>query len=184
VLQRVLSVTIFTQWGLTVWVTLRQGGKMDTSVKLLAPCGLYCGMCVMYQATQANNRDLLERMRKLLSPLFSFAANATADDLLCDGCHSERIGIFCRECAIRDCTSQKSYQGCHECGDFPCDHIDHFPVPTGKKVMQRAHSAIQELGPAAFVEAEEQRYHCPACGQRLYRGARECRQCQTRVDLD
>jgi hypothetical protein len=157
---------------------------METSTDLLAPCGLYCGMCQMYQATETDNHERLERLRKFMSRLFPIAANATADDLLCDGCRSGRLGIFCRECPIRDCTAQKGYHGCYECRDFPCTHIDQFPVLTGKNVMLRAHPIIQEEGASAFIEAEEQRYHCPICGQRLYRGARECNHCRSLVDLD
>jgi ssDNA-binding Zn-finger/Zn-ribbon topoisomerase 1 len=85
---------------------------------------------------------------------------------------------------MRDCTNQKGYQGCYACSDFPCTHIGQFPVSTGKKVMLRAHPAIQKLGPAAFAEAEEQRYRCPTCGQLLHRGARVCQYCQSLVDLD
>lgn len=157
---------------------------METSTDLLAPCGLYCGTCQMYQATETDNLEWLERMRKFLSKLFPFAATATTDDLLCDGCRSGRIGIFCRECAIRDCTEQKGYQGCGECNDFPCIHINQFPVLTSKNAMLRACPIIQEEGAGAFIEAEEQRYRCPTCGQRLYRGARECYHCRSSVDLD
>ena len=39
-------------------------------------------------------------------------------------------------------------------------------------------------GTERWVEEEERRYHCPACDYVLFRGAKSCRGCKTRIDLD
>jgi hypothetical protein len=84
---------------------------MDIRPEHIAPCGLYCGVCRIHYATQENDQA---------------------------GCLSTRRSVFCRECAIRECTQQKGFQGCHECPEFPCSLIDEFPLPVGKKVILRA----------------------------------------------
>ena len=85
---------------------------------------------------------------------------------------------------IRDCTREKGYAGCHECGDFPCQLIENFPVPVGKKVILRAIPDWRERGTEAWVRDEEARYVCPECDHRLFRGAKRCNQCKTPVNLD
>jgi hypothetical protein len=108
----------------------------------------------------------------------------TAADLACDGCRSERISWFCRECAIRDCSMEKGFEGCYECGDFPCGLINEFPIPVGKRVIMRAVPYWREHGTVAWVRAEERRYVCPACDGSLYRGARNCPGCGLEVAVD
>jgi len=110
--------------------------------------------------------------------------NLTIRDLECDGCLSERKSIFCRNCAIRDCTRERELDGCHECGDFPCPFIDNFPMPVGKKVIMRAIPRRRELGLEKWVSDEENRYDCPGCGHRLFRGAKRCNRCKIPIDLD
>jgi hypothetical protein len=157
---------------------------MVTLPELLAPCGLYCGVCRIHQATQADERAYLQRLAKVYLRRFPEIVPADADDLLCDGCLSSRRSVFCRECSIRDCALQKGYQGCHECRDFPCSHIDEFPLPAGKKVILRAIPYWRDHGTEQWILSEEQRYRCPECGQGLFRGARQCPYCKSAVDVD
>ncbi len=108
----------------------------------------------------------------------------TVDDLWCDGCLAERKSMFCRYCKIRDCTTAHSYEGCHRCDTFPCEHIDNFPMPVGKKVILRTIPYWKEHGTEKFVRDEESRYTCPQCGNALFRGAKRCNTCKTPVELD
>lgn len=157
---------------------------MEIQPELIPPCGLYCGVCRMYQATQAGERAFLERLVKVYARRFPELASAPPEALLCDGCLSERRSVFCRECSIRDCAQGKSFSGCHECPDFPCDFIDRFPMEVGKKVILRAVPYWRAQGTEAWVMAEEQRYRCLECGGRLYRGAGRCPHCKSLVDVD
>jgi hypothetical protein len=79
---------------------------------------------------------------------------------------------------------QKELEGCHQCPDFSCSLIDQFPLPVGKSVILRAIPYRRAHGTEQWVLAEEQRYHCPECGQKLFRGARQCRHCHAPVDVD
>ena len=157
---------------------------MEIHPEHIAPCGLYCGVCRIYQATQENDLRFLKRLVKVYARRFPEMTFMTPDELLCDGCLSTRRSAICRECSIRECAQQKRFQGCHECLDFPCPFIDEFPMPVGKKVILRAIPYWRTHGTEQWIAAEEKRYQCPECGQRLFRGAKQCRHCKSPVDVD
>ncbi len=157
---------------------------IEMNPELIAPCGLYCGVCKLHDATQKNDLALLKRLARVFTRYLPEMASVSADELLCDGCLSERRSIFCRECSIRDCTQTRGLQGCHECLDFPCSFVDEIPLPVGKKVILRAIPYRREHGTEQWIAAEEQRYRCPTCGQKTFRGDKSCSHCKSPVDLD
>lgn len=153
---------------------------VDVKKELLAPCGLYCGVCSIYIAHRDKNKKFKE---KLLPVYKAFAKNI--DDIACTGCLSDGI-VFpvCRSCPIKRCSQDKGINGCHECDDFPCKFIENFPIQVGKKVILRAIPTWRELGTEKWIEEEEKRYHCPDCGNSLFRGAKRCNKCGIAVDVD
>ncbi len=144
--------------------------------ELLAPCGLYCGVCGIQIAYRDQNQKFQER----LSTLYG----CSPDDIVCEGCKSQTRFKYCKACPIRSCTEGKNYEGCHQCNEFPCDFINNFPYDVGKRVILRAIPSWGELGTERWVEQEEKRYHCPHCGGELFRGAKRCRSCGEPVDQD
>jgi len=150
--------------------------RREVRKELLAPCGLYCGVCGVLIATQDQNPKFRERL--------STVYNVPADEIRCRGCLSDERFAYCRVCPIRSCTQAKDYEGCHQCDEFPCAQIASFPLPVGKKVILRAVPAWRELGTEAWIEAEEARYRCPSCGRGLFRGTKRCRECGEPVDRD
>jgi hypothetical protein len=148
---------------------------METG-QLAAPCGLYCGVCAIYIAHRDDNLKFKERLTGLYG--------VGMDDLHCKGCLSDDVFVYCRVCPIKACTAGKGIAGCHQCADFPCGHIDAFPLPVGKRVILRSIPAWRELGTDCWMETEEKRYHCPSCGNALFRGAKRCRSCGEAVDMD
>lgn len=149
---------------------------MEINQELLAPCGLYCGVCGIRIAHRENNLKFKERL--------SAVYQVPAEELACEGCLSKKVFKYCRVCPIKSCTQKRGLEGCHQCHEFPCVHIQNFPMPVGKKVMLRAIPQWRELGAEKWAAAEEQRYHCPACGAPLFRGAKRCRNCKAPVDQD
>ena len=152
----------------------------DVKKELLAPCGLYCGVCSIYIAHQNNNL----KFKKRLMPVYKAFAK-TVDDIACTGCLSDGV-VFpvCRSCPIKRCSQDRGLDGCHQCDDFPCKFIENFPIPVGKKVILRAIPIWREIGTEKWVESEEKRYHCPDCGNPLFRGAKRCNKCGIAVDVD
>jgi len=153
---------------------------VNVKKELLAPCGLYCGVCSIYIAHRDNNL----KFKKRLLPIYrAFAKHV--DDIACTGCLSNGI-VFpvCRSCPIKKCSQDKGINGCHQCNDFPCKFIENFPIQVGKRVILRAIPTWREFGNEKWVEEEEKRYHCPDCGNVLFRGAKRCNKCGIAVDVD
>lgn len=74
--------------------------------------------------------------------------------------------------------------GCHECIDFPCKNINNFPFEVANKVILRTIPRWRDVGTEKWVQEEEQRYICPECGYKLFRGGKRCRNCKQPVDAD
>jgi hypothetical protein len=144
--------------------------------ELLAPCGLYCGVCGVLMAHRDNNTKFKEKLSTVYGCL--------PEEIVCRGCLSDERFKYCQTCPIRSCVQERSYEGCHECTDFPCALIENFPLPVGKRVILRAIPTRRELGTAQWVKEEEKRYICPHCGHPAFRGAKRCRSCREAVDLD
>ncbi len=142
---------------------------MEVNREWLAPCGLYCGVCSILIADR--NNDL--RLKEKLSPVYG----VPVEQLSCGGCLSGNPFVYCRVCPVKTCAMEKGYEGCHQCADFPCAHVTAFPVEAGKKEIMRAVPLWRELGTEQWVEAEERRYQCVSCGEKLFRGARRCGGC-------
>lgn len=159
---------------------------MDSRINrnLLAPCGLYCGVCGVLYATRDKNVKFMEKLLANYQRTMPGLDNLTVKDLECDGCLSDRKSVFCRHCAIRDCVQARGYEGCTQCGDFPCQYIDSFPMPVGKKVILRAVPYWRDHGTEKWVRDEETRYVCADCGHRLFRGAKRCNKCSAPADND
>ncbi len=149
---------------------------MKINSELIPPCGLYCGVCGILIAHRDNN----QKFKEVLGGFYGVAP----DEIRCRGCMSDETFVYCRICPIKACAGDRGYVGCHQCNDFPCEHINNFSYPVGKKVMLRAIPRWRDLGTEKWVEEEEQRYHCPNCGYKLFRGAKQCRNCRQPVDPD
>ena len=153
---------------------------VEIKKELLAPCGLYCGVCSIYIADRDNNLKFKEKLVNLYKAFVK-----TTDEIACSGCMSDgTIFSFCQRCPIRSCVKDKEIESCHQCDDFPCKFIENFPIPVGKKVILRAIPTWREKGTKKWIEEEEKRYQCPECDNPLFRGAKRCNKCKIPVDVD
>ena len=163
---------------------------MTVNPEYLSPCGLYCGVCAIHIAHRSGNEKFKERLASLYKGgvpgkgTLPNSENLSTEDIRCDGCLSGCLFMHCQQCDIRNCTREKRITGCHECDDFPCAHIDNFPMTVGKKVILRAVPYRREHGDEKWVQDEAARYHCPACGNTVFRGAVRCNRCKMELDLD
>ena len=153
---------------------------VEVKKELLSPCGLWCGVCSIYIAHKNNNLKFKEK----LLPIYKAFAKVL-DDIACTGCLSEgTVFPVCQVCAIKKCCKDKKIDGCYQCEEFPCKYIDNFPIPVGKKVILRSVPFWRQHGTEKYVEAEMERYHCPECGNQLFRGAKRCNKCKVPVNVD
>jgi hypothetical protein len=153
--------------------------------ELRAPCGLYCGVCGVYIATRDGN----DKFKAVMGNLYGTKPEETE----CLGCMQleppRKLYGYCKTCNLRNCILSKGFYSCHQCGEWPCHMIQNFGLATGVRVMNRtiplwrAKVAEQgdEKGSIAWAKAECERYHCPECGNPLFRGAKTCRVCKAGV---
>ncbi|MFX1382068.1 MAG: DUF3795 domain-containing protein [Promethearchaeota archaeon] len=157
---------------------------VDIKKELLAPCGLYCGVCAIYIADRDGKHKFKEAIKN--SHVYK-AFVESIEDVKCKGCQSEDnddIFGYCKECKIRDCVHEKKIESCYKCEDVPCKWLQKFPIPVGRKVIMRALPYWREHGTQKWIEHEELRYRCPECGNHLYRGAIKCNKCKKNVSID
>jgi hypothetical protein len=95
--------------------------------KILAYCGLDCGECEAYIATQKNDRAGLEAAAKKWTEQFGAKA-ISADMCICDGCSSRKrtSTAHAETCPIRLCASERGVLTCAHCRDYGCDILKRF----------------------------------------------------------
>jgi hypothetical protein len=139
--------------------------------ELVSPCGLYCGLCGIRYADKKEDGKLKEKL--------AAAYHDTPDKIACNGCMSANPYWYCKSCPVKSCATEKKYEGCYQCADFPCDKIESFPIPEAKKNILRAVPRWRELGTEEWIKEEERLFSCKKCGNTLFRGAHKCRECGT-----
>ncbi len=163
---------------------------MAAHPEFISPCGLYCGVCAIHIADRDNNEKFKQRLVDLYKGgvpgkgTLPNSEHLTTKDIKCSGCRSDNVFMHCRQCDIRDCTKEKGLDGCHQCEQFPCAHIDHFSMAVGKKVILRSVPYRKKHGTQKWVEDEEARYFCPECNNKVFRGAVTCNRCRAQLNLD
>jgi hypothetical protein len=164
---------------------------MNINPDFISPCGLYCGVCGIYIAHRDNNLKFKKRLVDLYQGevpggkgILPNCETLSVEDIKCRGCLSDDQFMHCRQCEIRECTREKGYTGCHQCPEFPCRHIENFPMTVGKKVILRVIPYWREVGTEKWIGDEEARYICPKCGHKVFRGVVTCNQCKAKLDLD
>ena len=153
---------------------------MEINKDLLSPCGLYCGVCAIRIAYEQDNLKFKKALVKVYRPLIT-----KPEQIECTGCLSEDVKFkHCQRCSIRKCAQKKGLEGCYECNDYPCYRIKLFPLKKARQVMKRAIPEWREKGTELWVKSEIERYHCPECGNPLFRGAKHCNKCKIEINLD
>jgi hypothetical protein len=95
--------------------------------KLLAYCGLDCGECEAYIATQKNDRAGLEKVAKSWAAQFG-GKDLGADACVCDGCSTGKRAATAHAatCGIRLCASKRGVVTCAHCPDYGCATLQQF----------------------------------------------------------
>ncbi len=150
-----------------------KGGEL-----LVAPCGLYCGACPMYLASQDNDG---QKMKALMQQFSGGKMQMKEEDLICDGCIAKgRVASFCRRCAIRSCAEGKTnVTRCSDCPDFPCARITNFNndgMQHHSEVLANLRQ-LQKMGIKEWTKNEEDRWRCPQCRTSLSWYDKACPKC-------
>jgi Protein of unknown function (DUF3795) len=133
-------------------------GNHTQQVKnLAASCGLYCGSCGIYLATQENDAE------KILQ--YALVLNQSFDETLCDGCKAVRKSVHgSRTCSIKKCTIEKNIEYCGTCREFPCKQLKDFQsrMPHRVEILE-SQNRLKETGMDQWLIEMKQNYSCPQC---------------------
>jgi len=140
--------------------------------RLESYCGLYCGACEVLRANKTN------RIEEAAT-----AWGMKAEDLLCHGCKSEVNSIYCRDCEIKDCARTKGVEFCFECFDYPCQYLTDLQKdedPHHAVILDNL-DKIKESGRDNWLEEQNKRWSCKACGAETGWYDSKCRNCGAEV---
>jgi hypothetical protein len=105
--------------------------------ELLGACGLECGACPAYAATQADDAARVAEIADQWSK--EYGADIKPEHVWCDGCMTagERKCGHTRECEIRACVVGRGLATCAGCDDYGCEKIAGFfeMCPEAKKTL-------------------------------------------------
>jgi hypothetical protein len=142
-----------------------------------APCGLYCGACVIRAAVKKNDPQLLEMIADGLAVYLGHSVGV--EGVYCDGCLSDVRAAPCRDCEIRDCAISRGITHCSQCADFPCQIITDFnndEFAHHSEVLDNIRRQ-REVGIDAWLKEQGERWRCPACGADSDWYAAQCTGC-------
>ncbi len=87
---------------------------------LIASCGLVCSDCFAYKATQENNKEKLAE----LAVKWGGDEGLKAEDMLCNGCTSDKVYAHAKACNVRACAREHEVKTCGQCGEFSCEKVE------------------------------------------------------------
>ena len=143
---------------------------------LVSPCGLYCGACSAYIATQRAKEQGTAAKPE------SGAKKPSMGNMQCDGClGGGRIAPHASSCAIKECAASKSKNRlCSDCPEFPCDRITDFNndgIPHHGEVLENLRQ-LKAMGLTEWAKHEEDRWRCSKCRTMLSWYDAECPSCK------
>jgi len=95
--------------------------------KLSSYCGLDCGECEAYIASQKNDRAELDAVAKKWAAQYG-GKEMAGDACICDGCAAGRrvSTAHAATCGIRVCASKRGVITCAHCPDYGCATLQQF----------------------------------------------------------
>ncbi len=123
---------------------------MKDKKTLVAPCGLDCFNCELYET------NLTDKLIELIHTKIG----VPREEIACRGCRHQdgkHYHLPPEGCATLDCVKAKGIEFCYECADFPCPYL----APIADKAAQYPHNMklhnlcrIQKVGPERWIEEE------------------------------
>lgn len=129
---------------------------MNGRMQRAAICGLFCDSCGLYIGTKEEP----ERLTRLAAKY-----GKTVEDVTCEGCRSEVLSFYCKDCGIKRCALEKGIAFCSECDDYPCAELEAF-----KRLLPHRNDIYKSLdhiatdGVESWLERMDSDHGCAACG--------------------
>jgi len=134
---------------------------MDIDIKLIAPCGMNCALCVAYQFGQ-KDLNKLGYHRTYCPGCIPRGNNCTFTDGLC-----EKL-------------AKGTLRFCYECEQFPCARLKRLDYRYRRKYnmsMIANNTMMKEKGLEAFLKSERDKWACPDCGDIMCTHMHMCLEC-------
>jgi hypothetical protein len=117
----------------------KEGVNFKPTKTLLGFCGLDCGECKVFIATQNNSMEMKRAVAEEWSKLSGRFLKA--EDMNCVGCvvaDGAHYGA-CALCEIRVCGLQKKVENCGLCSGYPCGKLTriHNYSPKAKMRLEK-----------------------------------------------
>lgn len=129
---------------------------MPAATRLIAPCGINCGVCSFYLRSK--------------NP--------------CPGCLNDNRhkSDSCRRCRIKTCAvlSEHGYRFCFKCKNLPCETLKRLEKRYRTKyhvnVLENLED-IRRIGVREFAHREKERWACEQCGDVVCMHTARCSGC-------
>ena len=111
--------------------------------ELVSHCGLLCGECGAYAATQ--NDDDVRRGEVAREWSRMYDAELSPADINCDGCTSDgRLFRHATVCEIRKCARARGVPNCAHCEDYACERLQGLfgMVPEAKARLDEVRAGL------------------------------------------
>lgn len=125
-------------------------------IKLIAPCGMNCGICMAYLRTKNH----------------------------CSGCRGDDTGkpASCVKCIIKNCGAFHDGKAkyCFECGEFPCTRLKQLDKRYRTRYSMSMVENLENIkgnGIRKFIAGEQVRWSCPSCGGTICVHHKKCSVC-------
>ena len=106
---------------------------------MIGYCGLDCGQCEAFIATQNDDNALRAKVAEKWAKLNN--APIRPEHINCTGCHSAGVRTYYCDhlCAIRKCAAEKHVGICADCSDYPCASLDAIfrSAPQAKETLDK-----------------------------------------------
>lgn len=84
----------------------------------------------------------------------------------CEGCLSDSVDDWVRQCKFRNCSQEKNITFCCFCNDFPCQELHDFMNDEWlhHSTMEPNLDSIKKHGLEKWLQTQQQEYSCDTCG--------------------
>ncbi|MFZ4462715.1 MAG: DUF3795 domain-containing protein [Bacteroidales bacterium] len=139
---------------------------------LAAACGLYCGACGIYLATQENDSEKILQYAVVLHQSF--------EETLCDGCGATRKSLHCfKICIFIQCKREKGVDFCVDCEEFPCHALSEFKSKMPHRIeIIDSQNRMKEIGLENWLHEMKNYFSCPRCKTTNSAYHLTCRKCE------
>lgn len=121
----------------------KRGKGVRVVYAMTAYCGLECGDCPAYLATQANDMAALARVAEEWGK--QSGMDIPPETVICDGCKpGKRMCSYCFMCKVRECAASKEIPTCAHCEDYACRLLQACPGygAGGKDNLERIRASL------------------------------------------